>query len=190
MDIIASAKRSIKKIKESFRERPKTEKVNDFWIKRYKHRNHAGLSSKKAMELEIRCLELLSENYICCCGVGDGRHFPEIVDTNRDGKTIVTKDCGETIFDIRKTRKIKQDILPNFGLQVRCIIDNLERNNIKHLDIHRNNLCIKNGVLALIDFDIAVIDDNPESEYLNRRMFMESEMTDSVSVLIKKLIIC
>lgn len=50
--------------------------------------------------------------------------------------------------------------------QIECIIYNLKKCKIKHLDMHSNgkNICInKKGIISLIDFDIAAIDNNYQS---------------------------
>lgn len=56
--------------------------------------------------------------------------------------------------------------------QIECIIYNLKKCKIKHLDIYPNgrNICINNkGIISLIDFDIASIDNNYKSEKIKNR---------------------
>ena len=56
--------------------------------------------------------------------------------------------------------------------QIECIIHNLKKCKIKHLDMHPNgkNICInKKGIISLIDFDIASIDNNYKSKKIIER---------------------
>lgn len=151
----------------------KVEKDGENWIKRYRSKNYANLSKKQAMELEIECLERLNKNFFCVCGVcGETySHFPILKSIDWDKKEIVISDKGETIKSLRETftRKDMLDVIPALGTQINCINCNLNVNDIAHLDIHRNNLCVKNGIISLIDFDIAVLDDNPKNDYLASR---------------------
>ena len=51
--------------------------------------------------------------------------------------------------------------------QLKCIIYNLKKCKIKHLDMHPNgkNLCInERGIISVIDFDAAVINNNYKSK--------------------------
>lgn len=55
--------------------------------------------------------------------------------------------------------------------QVECIMDNLTRANIRHLDCPSNgqNICFDGRTIALIDFDSSVIGDNTSPSTLVER---------------------
>ena len=76
---------------------------------------------------------------------------------------------GKTIKKLKKEkRKIK---VPDSDKQINCIIDNLERAGVYHLDMHWSgkNLCLRKGVLGIIDFDVAIIklDHSKKDSYNN-----------------------
>ena len=69
-------------------------------------------------------------------------------------------------------------IVRDIEQQVNCIIYNLKKNKIKHLDMHISgkNICInKKGHLSVIDFDYAVIDDNCLSEKIKTKLLMVNQ---------------
>ena len=158
-----------------------TVKTGDLWEKKYKKTNAVELKAKDAMNLEHECLRRL-DNDFCICGRGP--HFPRIISANWRSKKIVLTDCGETICKLRENHEMTQDILPEMNGQVTCILENLNRCSIKHLDIHRNNICIKNGVLSLIDFDIAILDDNP----LNSEIKKREKYANDLNLIMKRMI--
>jgi tRNA A-37 threonylcarbamoyl transferase component Bud32 len=166
-----------------FKEKDSVIKNGENWEKKY-NKNINGLKSFQIMHLEHECLKRLENNYRCFCCLDN--HFPKIVSVNWRKKTITMTDCGETVYNIREIDKIKPGDLPIMGIQISCILDNLRRNRIKHLDIHRNNICIKNGVIGLIDFNIAVIDDLPMSDDIKMRA--KRYRDDELGVMMKRMI--
>ena len=156
----------------SFFKKTKTEKINDQWLKSYHKKNPVSLTKRQSMQLEIEALQRLHKNYKCNCGNTHVNHFPIVKNINWDKLTITLTDCGETVLNIRERSRIYPDNFVMFSEQVKCIVDNLKRNNIQHLDIHRNNICIKNSVICLIDFDISIIDSNPLNEHIERRALL------------------
>ena len=123
----------------------------------------SGLTRKEAFNLEKNCLKILNSNFKCLCDVNCD-HFPKIISCYPDKYKFVLSNCGYS-FDkyesLVKKKKIKPIIIKNMEEQIDCIIYNLKKCKIKHLDMHLSgkNICLnKKGILSLIDFDIASID--------------------------------
>ena len=151
--------------------------------KKYKNKRkfHSGLSAKQSFVLEFNCLNSLKETFVCECGYGD--HFPKILNYNANKLELVISYMGPTIYNINPLELM----IPDLKSQCRCIVKNLKNAGVKHLDIHKNNLCLSKGVLSLIDFDIAYIE-NEEilTELIKRRLnYYESSERESISNMIK-----
>jgi hypothetical protein len=129
----------------------------------------SGLTRKKGFNLEKDCLIILNSNFKCLCD-GKCSHFPKILSCNKDEYTFTLSNCGYSLDKYEllvKTKKIKPIIIKNMKEQIECIIYNLKKCKIKHLDMHPSgkNICINNkGIISLIDFDIASIDNNYKSK--------------------------
>jgi len=121
----------------------------------------SGTTQQQAYDIEKECLTLLERNYECTCGM-NVRHFPVILSCDDEACTFKLTDCGFEVFDNRHNTYFFSYIT-DYERQVDCIIQNLKKNNIYHLDIHPaakeygRNICIKDGILSLIDFDVAAI---------------------------------
>lgn len=108
------------------------------------------------------------------CGVR-GSHFPKIITCNLEKYKFILTNCGYSLDKYEllvKTKKIKPIIIKNVDEQIECIIYNLKKCKIQHLDMVYNgkNICINNkGIISLIDFDIASIDNNYKSEEIRNR---------------------
>lgn len=128
-----------------------------------------GLTRKQGFNLEKDCLILLNSNFKCLCDV-KCEHFPKIISYDADKYMFTFSNCGYSLDKYEllvKTKKIKPIIIKNMKEQIDCIIHNLKKCKIKHLDMVLNgkNICINNkGIISLIDFDIASIDNNYKSE--------------------------
>lgn len=120
-------------------------------------------------DLEYNCLKLIESNYNCICGLNK-YHFPKIIDSCPEKCKFVLSNCGKSID---KYKKYNQKInIINPDKQINCIIHNLKKCKIKHLDMPNNgkNLCVdKNGTLSLIDFDWAAINDKYVSNIFRRK---------------------
>lgn len=67
--------------------------------------------------------------------------------------------CGKSL-GLEMNNKIEPKI-ENSLEQIDCILHNLKKCDILHLDVFSKNICIsESGVISLIDYDIAVVDDN------------------------------
>ena len=126
-----------------------------------------GLSKIESYELEYLCLSKLNENFVCICQNKDNHHFPKIINMNDSELKFTFSHCGTSLDKLKYEIKIL-----NCENQVDCIIHNLRKNNIIHLDMVSNgkNLCITDdGILSLIDFDIASIDNKYLSTKIEKR---------------------
>jgi hypothetical protein len=111
---------------------------------------------KFAFKDEILALNLLQDNYRCTCEP-KRKHFPVImfsIPVTPYLSIIATNDKGETL------KQTQNKNIPNINQQCSCIYENLERSNIKHLDMSHNNICVDgNGTISLIDFGWITIND-------------------------------
>lgn len=118
---------------------------------------YSGLNQLQSFKLEKKCLKLLGKNYICTCGHGlVNGHFPKLLDKDSQSFRLTMTWVGETIRELKQ--KKRSLMVPNLDKQIKCIINNLNRAGVYHLDMHRSgkNLCIYKNTLSVIDFDIAV----------------------------------
>ena len=138
-----------------------------------------GLTRKEGFDLEKDCLIILNSNFKCLCDI-KCEHFPKIISYNADKYKFILSNCGCSLDKYEllvKTKKIKPIIIKNMKEQIECIIHNLKNCKIKHLDPASvrhgrpgENICINNkGIISLIDFDIASIDNNYKSEEIKNR---------------------
>ena len=133
-------------------------KIKHFHIKPYN-----GLTRYSGFWLEYNCLQRLNNNFHCICKRRCPSHFPIIKDYNNYKKKFLLSYCGQSLD--KKKRKIK-----NIEEQLDCILYNLKRNNIIHLDILPKNICTNNrGIVFLIDFDIAIYNNIILSPKINQR---------------------
>lgn len=133
------------------------------------HCNCVGLSANQSYRLELLCLQRLAKNFECKCGLGRD-HFPRVRVCRR--RTLGMTHCGCSL-DIPLSRRSTVPPLQDLKLdaQIDCIVDNLVRCNIEHLDPLDKNLCLSDdGVLSLIDFDIASVDNHPLTHQIRHRM--------------------
>jgi len=132
-----------------------------------------GLNREKAFQLEKSCLTKLNSNFECICNI-KCNHFPQIINDYPKKYTFLLTDCGFSL-DRDESNSI---IVRNIEEQVNCIIHNLKKNKVKHLDMHISgkNICInKEGNISVIDFDYAVIDDNCLSDKIKTKLLMVNE---------------
>jgi len=151
-----------------------------------------GLTREQGFEFEKECLFLLQKNFECTCGL-ECNHFPIINNSiNKLYKMFIT-DCGISLDKYKKL--IEKDNLEPYEIkkqneQINCIISNLKKCKIKHLDMHPSgkNMCInKNGIVSLIDFDIAIIDNNPLSKQISKRIMYYKNEDDYYTQLEQKI---
>ena len=126
--------------------------------------------NKNNLGSEYKVLKTLENNYNCTCG-SKHSHFPKPIMqipnliTKISNKFVVNKD---KVLDLKLNKpyimsnagtnflSIKQKVeIPNRDKQIDCIIQNLKNNNIPYWDMvpDGRNLCLKEGVLTIIDFD-------------------------------------
>ena len=150
------------------------------YVKHYDKRAKYGITVKKHYQLELDCLKRLKGCENMC----------QLIDYNRDKLTLDLEWCGLSYGqkDIRQYRKQQKRavktgvelpdyysdmILPltqrQFIDQWHSAFDQLESNNIVHLDLQSKNVCLNRGHLTVIDFGLAVLDGDPVSEFLDKK---------------------
>lgn len=129
-------------------------------------RLYSDLTREQSFNLERKCLKRVNKHYECICGLGlKTKHFPTILDTNPKMLSITMTHMGPSVKSLKKQKKHVN--IKNKEEQIRCIIHNLKKASVCHLDFHPTgkNTCVnKDGVLALIDFDIAIIKTTPDDK--------------------------
>ena len=139
--------------RENFKMFYKTIKIN-------KKNRFSGLNGYDSFILEEQCLTNLSKNYKCKCKK-KRNHFPKInnIKSEKNNKKIIyMSHLGESINKInsKKINQLKKK--NNFKEQINCILQNLNKSNTYHNDMHLSgkNMTINDtGDLGLIDFNIA-----------------------------------
>ena len=123
------------------------------YTKVFKERNY-----DEKIKIEYECLNRLKNNFECICK-RKSNHFPIIDETLCTDNTIVMSHCGKSL-GLEMNDKIEPKI-ENSLEQIDCILHNLKKCDILHLDVLSKNICIsESGVISLIDYNIAVINDN------------------------------
>lgn len=139
------------------------------YVKRFQSRPTAtGLTARQAFVLEARCLMRLQTLS------GAARHFPAPVAFAPDDPSITLSHVGWSLDSAEARALARRLRLPVQGYfeQIDSIVEGLERASVVHLDLlqnARNVLLAEDGRLSLVDFDIAVIDDQPFSAEIQRR---------------------
>lgn len=124
----------------------------------------SGLNRIDGFKLEVDCLQLLKRYYRCTCGYGvKNSHFPHIIALNMPKLFITMSWAGDTVSKLHAGHVT----VPHKDKQINCILNNLERAGVYHLDMHPSgkNICIHDTTLVLIDFDIAVIKSKINNTY-------------------------
>lgn len=122
------------------------------YIKKIKHENNgwSGYNKKQAFDIEVECYIRLSNK----------QHFPKLISVNESEYSLETEYCGESLDFLKKRNFDLLNLIDDVDYQLSNIWDTLNDCNIKHLDVQLKNFTLKDGILYLIDYDIAVLDDN------------------------------
>ena len=151
-----------------------------------------GLNQKEQFYLEKTCLNKINKNFTCLCK-NKSNHFPKII-TSKNGNLKLT-NCGVSLNNYKrylKNNEIDPIVIKNKEEQLNCILHNLKKNRVKHLDmcLDGKNLCVsKNGVLSLIDFNIACIDNKYTTDKIKNRIQNYGLDSDSYNEFMKNRII-
>ena len=113
-----------------------------------------GLTRKEGFYLEKDCLTILNSNFECLCDAKCS-HFPKIISCNPNEYKFILSNCGYSLLEyelLLKIKKIKPIKIKNMKKKIECIIHNLKKCKIKHLDMHPNgkNICINKSILSLL----------------------------------------
>ena len=133
-----------------------------------------GLDRDGGFQLERDCLTLLGSNFDCIC-TKRCDHFPRILSCDPGEFKFVLSDCGYSLDVYRRMvreKAIRPIFITDMEKQVDCIVDNLKKCGVRHLDMHHTgkNICVSDkGIISIIDFDIASIGNDFRSEKLAER---------------------
>ena len=97
----------------------------------------SGLTRDQGYRLEKNCLLLLEKNFKCICGL-ESAHFPIIKNCIDEEYKFILSDCGCSLDKYKKnikTNEMEPYKINNRSAQINCIIANLRRCKIKHLDM-------------------------------------------------------
>ena len=150
-----------------------------------------GLSRKEEFLLEKTCLEKINSNFKCLCN-NKARHFPQIVSSSNGNLKL--SNCGISLNNYKnylRNKEIDPIKISDLDQQIDCILENLKKNQIKQLDmcLDGKNLCVsKTGILSLIDFNIASINNSYTTEEIKRRLQNYGMDNDSYKQYMKKRI--
>tara|TARA_B100001093_G_scaffold284446_1_gene271697 strand:+ start:60 stop:632 length:573 start_codon:yes stop_codon:yes gene_type:complete len=130
---------------------------------------YTNLNANKSYKLEKNCLERLQKNFKCICK-DKKQHFPKIVKTYEGKKYYIIEmtNIGKSINKIKEKKNINKELIDE---QIKCILHNLEKSKVTHLDMHNTgkNMTLNDNILGLIDFNAAIIDGNPESDKIRNK---------------------
>lgn len=134
-------------------------------FKKYKKQGKsAGIDAQQAFILE-------NTIYSRLYGLSN---FPQLINSDFENLRITIEHCGKTLKTIRHENSIKNTrklYLDNhLERQIDSIVSSLSRNNIQYVDVNLKNVCYQNGILYLIDFDSAIIDNTPISVERERHL--------------------
>ena len=173
---------------------------NKTYLKTVKNKNVLKKKSNKflkrvdAYNNELKCLNNLHSNFTCICNKKTGKHFPQVLSANPKKFQLLLSNCGYNLSTyklLRESNFAKFQPITNLEEQVDCIIYNLKKCNIKHLDILSRNICInERGIISLIDFDIASIPEETKAKRIKHRIRKHSYsyLKDSIMKCVKKYI--
>ena len=189
-------------------------KAGPIMIKRYKLQagkfangvnRWSGLTRERGYFLEKQCLRRIAKTYQCICR-RKAYHFPRIVGCNDKTQTLYLTNCGISMNSFHPNsgsnflmkKKHKNVKLINIEEQIACIIHNLKRAKVKHLDMYLKdyeggkNICVNNfGHISLIDFDTASMDNICLTHKIERKLEYyggHKEYYSKLRVIMRKII--
>lgn len=111
-----------------------------------------GLTLQQAFELELEVYKRVSHK----------PNFARLLSFSHDSYELTIENCGKVLSNIPYRSLYVKDL----DSQINNICHTLKANNIVHLDIQSKNICHKNGIFYLIDFDMCIIDNVPLNDTL------------------------
>ena len=138
-------------------------------------------------KLELKSLKLLHKNYnnyFKKYNLNINYPFPVIYKYNKNYFKL--SNNGKSINKLRN-----KVIVYNYKLQLKNIIYNLKKNNIKYLDMTpcgKNLVVNKKGIISLIDFNLVQINNFPSTLILNKKgkNFTYEKLYKSMENILKK----
>lgn len=138
----------------------------------------------KRYKIESNCLEKLQSNFECICL--NTYHFPKIIQKKKT--CLFLSNCGVSLDN-----DFEFEVPTNFSFyekQIDCIIHNLKKNKIIHLDMSTSgkNLCISaKGIISMIDFDIVKYKNHDLSKILKNTGIHRSMLKSNDEIRYRKL---
>ena len=130
-----------------------------------------AMTRSQSFQLETNALTRLRDNYKCHCYNTHNSHFPVIQYADPSKSVLIMSHCGKTLNE----DGVREEILNSMTYaeiqrQVDCIVNNLKRADVKHVDCPTNgqNICWDGKSIALIDFDICMIGENVENKTVKK----------------------
>lgn len=122
------------------------------------------LTVEEIYDLEVKSLTRLKDSIF----------FPQLINSNDDTLQITMSYAGKSLNRIAKKhptgKLINSDQFDTLKRQILIITKILESKKIVHLDLRPSNICLYDDYqLRLIDFGLAVIDNKPYKENLEKR---------------------
>jgi len=137
-------------------------------FKKYRKRGiHNGMTLEQVFDLELEIYNRL----------GKYDNFPKLISYDKNNFTITIENCGQSLHKLKQNGRSKL-VVPDLDEQVNNICQTLKIESITYLDLDPHNICYKNNTIFLIDFDKAVVDQRPKSDFLER---MYLDFTRNVS---------
>jgi len=150
-------------------------------FKKYRKRGiHNGMTLEQVFDLELEIYNRLSKY----------DNFPKLISYDKNNFTITIENCGQSLHKLRQHDRSKF-VLPDLDEQVNNICQALKIESITHLDLDPQNICYKNNTIFLIDFDKAVVDQQPKSDFLENMYlnFTRNVSEESFKKTLKEFVI-
>jgi tRNA A-37 threonylcarbamoyl transferase component Bud32 len=150
-------------------------------FKKYRKRGiHNGMTLEQVFDLELEIYNRL----------GKYDNFPKLISYDKNNFTITIENCGQSLHKLRQNDRSKL-VVSDLDEQVNNICQALKIENITYLDLDPHNICCKNNTIFLIDFDKAVVDQRPKSDFLERMYldFIRNVSEESFKKTLKEFVV-
>jgi hypothetical protein len=108
----------------------------------------SGYTKEVAFNIELECYTRLQSH----------KNFPNVVSVDIINQSIELEYCGESLDTLIQSSDSIELLIPDLTDQLHSIWNSLEKEGVNHLDVQLKNFTLNDGILYLIDFDIAVVD--------------------------------
>lgn len=110
------------------------------------------------------------------------KHVPNLISKDIKNWKLEIEWAGDSVQQLQwQNRKVE---IPGMFQQLNQIAKDFKEANIMHLDASVGNVCVRDGVIYIIDFEKVCIDSNPDSHKLNKR-FVKLQRQGGMTKLIR-----